>query len=365
MKTSLKIGGRIFLLILALLIAYVVSFGIIMISFIIIQKVLIPLQNVDMKTFRSAILIILGIICIYIFLWFTIKPILYVSKWIQRLSEGSFQELVTDVFLIGRDSFFYKSRYCLYKELLLQMQTLTDKLKQSEKDRQMLEKNRREWLSGITHDLKTPLSYIHGYASMIAANQYEWSVDEIKDFGFKIEEKSSHIKKLIDDLNTSFQSENGKVSIQKTRIEMAEFLRNIVLDTANSPRSANYVFSYETELEKFFLDVDTALLQRALQNILVNAITHNPIGTEIHVSVQIYQRIFRIEVIDNGIGMTEETLKNLFESYYRGTSTEYPTEGTGLGMAIAKQFIELHDGSVFAESTPEHGTCIRIDLPLP
>ncbi|MGZ7440662.1 sensor histidine kinase [Paenibacillus sp. TH7-28] len=245
------------------------------------------------------------------------------------------------------------------------MQILTDKLIQSETDRRTLEKNRRNWLAGITHDLKTPLSYIQGYASMIAAEQYNWSEREVKSFGAKIEQKSTHIQKLIDDLNASFQSENGKITLQKTHTEMVEFLRCITLDTANSPRSAEYVFAYDTDLETCFLEADTALLQRAIQNVLVNAVIHNPPGTEIRVSVNKKPGVFCIQVADNGAGMDEETRNNLFESYYRGTPTDQPAEGSGLGLAIARQLIELHNGLIRAESAPERGTAILIELPLP
>jgi signal transduction histidine kinase len=184
------------------------------------------------------------------------------------------------------------------------------------------------------------------------------------DFGKKIEEKSKHIKNLIDDLNLSFQSEEGKISVQKTETEMVGFLRNVVLDIANSPRSAAYIFSFDSNVETFCMKIDTILVQRALQNILINAVAHNPTETEIKISAEKKQGKFCIQITDNGSGMDEETQRNLFESYYRGTPTDRPVEGSGLGMAIAKQFIELHDGSIQVESIPGKGTSVFIELPF-
>lgn len=244
------------------------------------------------------------------------------------------------------------------------MQRLTDKLQQAEREREALEKKRREWLSGITHDLKTPLSYVQGYAAMISSGRYKWSEEELKNFSMQIEEKSGHIKQLIDDLNTSFQSEEGKVFLRKTRTEMIEFLRQTVLDAANSPRCMEYDFSYIPKIESCFLEVDTVLLQRALQNILMNGVIHNPPGTGIELVAERQQGGLKIRIADNGKGMEEDTREHLFESYYRGTSTDSPTEGSGLGMAIAKQFIELHGGSIRAESRLGTGTSFFIELPF-
>ncbi|AOT72607.1 sensor histidine kinase [Geosporobacter ferrireducens] len=364
MKTSLKMGMRILVLIVLLLLAYILCFGIIMILFIMVRNVFPFLRNVNVGIFRSTVLLVLGILTAYLFIWISIRPILHIIHWIQSLAQGTLQEPVMSGFLSHRDSFFYKCTQFLYKELLMQMQMLTDKLIQSETDRRMLEKNRREWLAGITHDLKTPLSYIQGYASMISADQYKWSDIELKDFGIKIEGKSTHIKNLIDDLNVSFQSEDGKVTLQKTQTEMIEFLRKIVLDIANSPRCVEYAFSYESDLETCFLDVDTILLQRALQNVLINAVVHNPPETEIRVSIKKQQNTFCIQITDNGNGMSEETRSNLFKNYYRGTSTDRPPQGSGLGMAIAKQFVELHNGTIRVESAPRKGTTILIELSI-
>lgn len=364
MKTPLKMGIRILALIVLLMLAYVLSFGMIMILFALVRQVFPILEIVELRTFRSASLLVLGIIMAYLFLFLILGPIIHTIHWIQALSKGTYKEPALKGVLANRDSFYYKCTEFVYKELFMQMQLLTEKLQQSETDRIMLEKDRRQWLAGITHDLKTPLSYIQGYASLITAEKYDWSESEIMDFGLKIEEKSKHIKNLIDDLNLSFQSEDKRIAVQKLKTEMVEFLRNVVLDLANSPRCTAYNFSFASGMDAFFMEADTVLLQRALQNVLINAVVHNPPGTEIEVAAAKQQDGFCIEITDNGKGMEEETRRNLFESYYRGTSTDCPAEGSGLGMAIAKQFIELHNGSIRVDSTPGQGTSIVITLPV-
>ncbi|WP_077610230.1 sensor histidine kinase [Clostridium sp. Marseille-P2415] len=362
MKVPLKTVIKVLSLMIIPLVVYLLSYSVLTLLFILMQNAFPVLKTVEWETFRHTATILSGVIVAYLFFLFILKPVFYIIRWIQLLAQGILREpAVRDH---GRNFFFHKCSRFLYKELLMQMQILTDKLKQNEADRRALEKKRRVWLAGITHDLKTPLSYIQGYASMISAGQYGWSNSEFMEFGNKIEEKSRHIKNLIDDLNISFQSEDGKIAVQKTKTEMVEFLRNAVLDIANSPRCAEHIFSFDSNIETFFLEVDTVLVQRALQNILINAVVHNPPETEVAVSVQRKQDTFFIQVSDNGSGMDEETQRNLFESYYRGTPTDHPVEGSGLGMAIAKQFVELHGGSIHLESLAGQGTSIFLELPI-
>lgn len=368
MKRLFKIGVKILSFMVLPLIAYILSYSLLMLVFIFMQMNLSFLHGTELEIYREAAILLSGANVALLVYVIIIKPILHIIRWIQVLSKGTYQipkgigyTLVGPT--TGNSSVFNRSINFFYKDLFLHMEMLTHKLKQNEIERKTAEENRREWIAGITHDLKTPLSYIQGYSSMIVAEQYQWSYEELKDFGSKIEEKSKHIKNLIDDLNITFQSDSGKITLKKSRVDIIEFLRNTVLDTANSPRSNEYQFSFVTEIKGHDLDIDKVLFQRSLQNILMNAILHNPPGTEIEVSVKPEINGLKIHISDNGKGMDEEEADKLFERYYRGIPTDSPVEGSGLGLAIARQLIELHDGLITAKSIKEQGTVIEIFLP--
>lgn len=105
--------------------------------------------------------------------------------------------------------------------------------------------------------------------------------------------------------------------------------------------------------------------QRILVNLISNAMKYNPPGTKIKVSIAPIERhLIVITIEDDGIGMDKETLGKLFQHYYLGTNTKESGSGTGLGMAITKQLIQLHDGSINVKSEPEKGTILRIILPI-
>jgi|GEM_PF-1324430 len=128
-------------------------------------------------------------------------------------------------------------------------------------------------------------------------------------------------------------------------------IRDIQIDT-DSKANSEIIYCF-----------DETLLKRALNNLIYNALIHNPADTEIHVALQAGNKI-SITIEDNGNGMSAEEVDKLFQRYYRGTNTEEKAEGTGLGMAIAKQIIEIHDGEIHVESQKNAGTMITITFPV-
>jgi signal transduction histidine kinase len=130
------------------------------------------------------------------------------------------------------------------------------------------------------------------------------------------------------------------------------------------PTSLSQHIYYTTDEENMLHRFDSHLLRRALTNFLMNAVQHNPSGTVITVSVCAHlQDSAMIKIADNGVGMTDKGEENLFQHYYRGTSTDTPVSSTGLGMAIAKQFIDAHNGTIRVQSSLGKGTTITVSLP--
>ncbi|QDS33187.1 HAMP domain-containing histidine kinase [Brevibacillus brevis] len=282
-------------------------------------------------------------------------PIFYFLKWLDLLSQGIYEE--------PKLSPRKKRSFRLYKELIVKMQQLTSRLRQNEMERKELEAMRREWTSGVTHDLKTPLSYIQGYSTMLLSEDHHWTEEERKTFLTIMQEKALHMQQLINDLNESFQFENGAVQLDKKQTDIIPFLRELVDDAQYQPSVGKSLLHFQSDQETLVYRYDEHVLRRALTNFLMNAVIHNPAGTEITLSVQCDTEL-TITITDNGIGMTAEEQKKLFERYYRGTSTDTPIGGTGLGMAIAKQLIVAHRGTIQVQSSPGKGTTINISLPL-
>ena len=251
----------------------------------------------------------------------------------------------------------------LYREVYENLDTLSMQLQENERKRQEFDKQRQDWAAGVTHDLKTPLSYISGYTDMLLSNQYQWNDAEKIEFLRLIKEKSAYMVELIQDLGIAFRmDQNTVLPFHTEQIELTELIRRVVAETINLPAAKDYDFEILGESKPIFIMGDDGLLKRAFSNLLVNAVVHNPAGTKITVQILKTEQI-EICIADDGQGMDEQSVSHLFDRYYRGTSTDMLVGGTGLGMAIVKQIIVAHQGSVEVESKPESGTAIIVRLP--
>ncbi|MFD0620423.1 sensor histidine kinase [Paenibacillus sp. GCM10027629] len=319
--------------------------------------------------FVISLCILLGIIIILlaiIALWYGHRfgtPILHMIDWLKHLAQGRFMEPVDrkgyarSMNRSGR----MKRRFQTYAEMIDSLHYLTESLQKNELIRKQLETTREEWIAGVSHDLKTPLSSIMGYAHVLESNAYEWRQEEIQEFACIIREKSFHMDEMIDDLNLTYRLNNHAVPMQKVEIEMNEFIGKMVLQMQQHPQHEQRQIQFVPAAQPIYYPVDVKYFRRILENLLANAQLHNPPDTHIQVMMAIEEDgAFRIEIQDKGLGMDEATVDRLFERYYRGTPTENLHQGTGLGMAIARQLVHEHDGHIEVESQVGVGTTISL-----
>ncbi|MFF2092102.1 sensor histidine kinase [Paenibacillus sp. NPDC058174] len=295
------------------------------------------------------------------------RPLLLFTGWFERMGKGLYEEVLTpkDRKKLFRRRGQLKLRYRLYKEVLQSFYSMAEQLAQTEKDRKKLEQMREEWMSGISHDLRTPLSTIQGYGYILESSASgAWSEDELRDMGTQIREKGEYMLELITDFShISELKQQHTAGIVRSRIELSELLRVSVLAYVNDATLSAAQFRYESEDVPLFIRGNEKWLQRLFENLLSNAVKHNPSDVIVTVSSGMVNDEVYIRVEDNGVGMDAVTQQKLFERYYRGTNTEESTEGTGLGMSIAKMVVEAHDGRIEVHSKVGEGTRITVYLP--
>lgn len=232
-----------------------------------------------------------------------------------------------------------------------------DRLKHSESARS-------ELIVQISHDLKTPLTSIKGYLQALAA--YELTPEKEEEFMRTVLARTNHTIQLIDDLFELSSLEIHTSVLQKEWLTL-DFLLDYALDMAIKEAEELNIEArtdYPPDLPLIF--VDPAKMNRALVNILGNAIKYSRRKELIRIHIVCYEENGQVvaEITDNGMGISEENMKNIFSMFYREPKAkEVNRTGSGLGTSIAKKIIEKHGGEISIATTSDVGTTIRIVLP--
>lgn len=243
----------------------------------------------------------------------------------------------------------------IYKPVFSNLNDVSQSLQAHEEERLKLEKMRVEWISNVSHDLKTPLASIQGYAELL--RDLDVSQLERLEYSEVIERQSIYMKNLLDDFNLTMRLRNQEMplTLQETRLE--SFVREIVIDLLNDPQFGQYEISFISDSPDLKWNIDRHLMKRAILNFVYNALIHN----DENIAVTIRINTDKLTIEDNGKGIPVDDLEQIFERYYRGTNTSN-IRGTGLGMAISRDIIEAHGGKVSLTSKIGIGTTVKIRL---
>lgn len=300
--------------------------------------------------FRMAILFILCVVAaaflVYGF-WLT-RQMGKITKGIESISLRTYRP--------SQEKSIFSSIYAALNKMDAEIQ-------RSDQSRENTERARQEWIANITHDLKTPLSPVKGYAELLSDGAATES-QTVQEYGSIILKNVDHAERLINDLKLTYQLDSGAFPYHPRQIRLVRYLRELVIDITNDPAFSGRDLEFESNLPEITAAVDPDLFRRAVQNLLVNALVHNPPETKVTLSItEIQESGIHISIRDNGVGMSEEEQANLFSRYYRGTNTKEKPEGSGLGLAIAKQIVALHGGDIAVKSKPGEGTEFLLLLP--
>ena len=250
-----------------------------------------------------------------------------------------------------------------FGSVYMALNKMNEEIRHSDQIKEETDRVRREWITNITHDLKTPLSPVKGYAELLADGT-DVDTKTAQEYGAIILKNVDYAEKLMNDLKLTYQLESGAFPFHPQQVRLVRYLKELVIDIANDPAFSNRDIEFACDLPEFTVSIDPDLFHRAISNLVINALVHNPPTTKVIVSVLKEKENIYISVRDNGIGISEAEQAELFTRYYRGTNTKEKTEGSGLGLAIANQIIVLHGGEIAVKSKIGEGTEFSIRLPV-
>ena len=235
-------------------------------------------------------------------------------------------------------------------------------------------KNRQLMLSYISHDLKTPITYILAYAEAIQKNVIKSDAERLEAVG-SIYRKASSLAKLVEDISllSKLEASRFNYAFEEMRCrDLARHLRGLhINDFGGSDREYGvadraYCFEVEDSITTQSVLVDVQRIEQVFENLLSNAVKVTRDGGRIHAACGMDRKkhYFSVSVSDDGWGIAETDLPHIFENFYRSPEIKKRSNGSGLGLSLSRQIILGHGGEIYAESTPGAGSRLTFLLPV-
>lgn len=220
-----------------------------------------------------------------------------------------------------------------------------------------------EFLAMITHELRTPLTSIIGFTTTLLAEDVTWEPDEQRDFILTIQREAGRLQELIDHLLVLSRLEAGMLPISQEIHFLDEIMKDALpqLNTLTSEQILSILLP--TNLPPVYVDMKR--ISQVLVNLVRNASTYAPHGTEIVITASVRGSFVQLNVSDQGPGIPPADYKRIFKAFRRGANVEDGiAQGAGLGLAICKGLIEAHGGRIWIKRKNTPGTTISFTIPL-
>jgi signal transduction histidine kinase len=222
------------------------------------------------------------------------------------------------------------------------------------------ERLKAQLVSIVSHELRTPLTSILGYARLLRSRDFDR--EQTEKYLTVIQEQGNRLTDILDHFLDSESIESGQIDLDLETFDLRELLAHeaqLVADTATR---------HQIEIvgggEPLSVRADRDRIGQVFGNLLGNAVKYSPDGGLVEVTGWVHGTTARVEVRDQGIGVSQESQSRIFTKFFRGDAPESGIPGTGLGLSVSREIVEAHGGHVGFESTPGAGSCFWFELPL-
>ncbi|PAB59881.1 sensor histidine kinase [Anaeromicrobium sediminis] len=225
------------------------------------------------------------------------------------------------------------------------------------------EANRKNLISNISHDLKTPIMSIKGYIEGIKDGVAK-SPEKMDKYINTIYDKTNHMENLINELFLFSKLDLNKVDFDFQTIDIVKYLKYCVEDLSFDMEKTGGIIEFNQKNEEIMVIADLQKLQRIILNIIQNSMKYkSEKNLVVEINIKEYEDLVKIEIKDNGKGISKEDLPYIFDRFYRADKSRNTSiGGSGLGLAISKEIIKAHGGDIWAESEINEGTSIFFSI---
>jgi signal transduction histidine kinase len=240
---------------------------------------------------------------------------------------------------------------------------MAEELQRRAGERDQLERMKDEFVLTASHELRSPLTSVQGFAELLLLEREKLSPRQAETVEV-ILDNTRHLVRLLNDLLDLARSDAGRLTIRPEPTDAAGLIEDAARTMRAQLDARRQELRLEIEADLPWVEADRDRIRQVLVNLLTNANEYCPEGAGIEVKARRADAEVEIDVVDDGPGIPEQQLEHIFERFSRGDAGETQrVGGTGLGLAISKSLIELHGGTIAAESTAGQGSTFRIRLP--
>lgn len=290
----------------------------------------------------SVIVIILAIIVALLLSRSISKPIITINNSAKQMAEGNL-----DVEFAGRG----------YKEITELNTTLNHTVEELKKTETL----QRELLANVSHDLRTPLTLISGYAEMMKDIPEEKTEENIQI----IVDESKRLTMLVNDLLSLSRMKARTEELNLTVFDIKDLLVNIIERQNKFFENINAKINLHTISEEVYIKADMPKIEQVIYNFITNAINYSKENKTVDVYLEVENNVATVKVKDYGIGIKEENLEYIWQRYYRvDKGLQRSTQGTGLGLSIIKEILEYHGFEYGVESVLNVGSTFYFKIPI-
>ena len=229
-----------------------------------------------------------------------------------------------------------------------------------------IQQMKNDFVSHVSHELKTPLASITAYSEMLADGEAN-DEQTIKEFCSVIQGQAQRLNRLIEDILNISRIESGLIKVEKKSVSLTILIEEQMQMIRSYAEEKNIEIAWQKPIVFDQVNADKDMISQVIVNLLSNAVKYTPSGGSVNIETEVDEaaNLIRVSVTDTGIGIPEDEIEHVFDKFYRIGANKEWTKGTGLGLNLVKQIVEkVHDGSVFVSSKPGVGSTFGFELPL-
>jgi signal transduction histidine kinase len=223
---------------------------------------------------------------------------------------------------------------------------------------------RRELVAQVSHDLRTPLASLHGFLETLQLKGDALSTAERSEYLAVALRQSERLGRLVEDLFELARLDAGEIQPTVEPFAMTELAQDVVQKLTLRAREQGVELHFSVAGQVPFVAADIGLLERVLENLLDNALSHTPSPGVVHLQVDHRRGRVQVRVSDSGEGIAAANLPRIFERFFRVRGDRYDRAHAGLGLAIAKRILDLHGAPIDVSSREGRGTTFSFELPV-